>query len=405
MTSLSGLKSIGVFIGIRLFGAGATFAAVTLVSRHWSTGSSDRFVFLLAVMVVARIVAPLGIEQHIFRTISKQTYNRNLLLSSLFPYLLKSTTLQSLLVGVLLYKVNLGFSLALQSAVIWGFCALVAVNSAILRSLDRKIQSQLPEAVIVPILLLAYLLLGGNLAEIVMVSVVMSAVSGVGLVWKLPDSVHPEERPFSRFSQLTYLPAAVASITIVLAVKGPIFLATSLLPPGSATALDVAARPALIASLITTAMGQFLSPQIAQTIEKRDVRATTRYCIRGGIVAGVWGLLAICALVLAGPDMFSTLFGARYGSSWQLAIAYSVAITVNSFFSLFSVALTLEGAGYYTATANAINLICVSTGLFLASHSGRLLDVALAALVGACAREALVLGTYIFRQRSGATSG
>jgi len=394
---------LNLFVLLRAFGAAALFLIVSFVSRNWAPENSDIFVSLIALAAVARIVAPFGLDQMVLHTYPAADCYAHQFRAVLHRKLLATLSLQVALIAPVLIFLKMPIQQAALWVTVWLGSGAVAIGSALLRISNFSILSQFPEAVVTPVIMtlvaipslqspaIASLAIGtGGIGSLVMARNRLTCqCSGTTNT----EVLNPSLKPF--------IPAALAGVTVVLAVKGPILFASHFLGAGASTALDVAARPAMAASLITSALGQYFAPNIAIALKENSTKKITAMCRKAGLMSSVFGLVPLIIIALIGTHGFARIFGSSYADSWKFALLITGAILINSLFSLFSVALTLAGYGLQIALANLLYLTVTGAFGILAAthHSLTLLVYGMA--IGSMVRELTVVTIYARRIKSG----
>jgi|GEM_PF-6455203 len=388
---------LNIFVVQRAFGAVALFLIVSYVSRSWSQHSSDIFIALIALAAMARIVAPMGIDQLVFNTFPRVTCFRHDLRNVLASKVVKVLGGVSLLILAIPALGLCSLSQSLLWLCIWVGSGLLTIGSALLRISGFPLASQMPETLITPLVLMLVVVPSLRNPAIAAIATAVAGVCSVLLAGtqlrsckcdstQTPVRLQVKLRPF--------VPAALAGVTVVCAVKGPVLLASHFLGLGASTALDVASRPAMAASLVTSALGQYFAPHIAMALKDNSFSVITATCKKAGMLSSVFGLLPLFVIILIRPHGFALIFGSHYASAWKFSILLSMSVLVNSVFSLFSVALIMAGYGARVAIANIFYLVITLSFGVLATWQHQLSLLVWGMFAGSLAREMTVMVMY-----------
>ncbi|WP_206756615.1 flippase [Aerosakkonema funiforme] len=371
---------------IRMTGTGINFITQVVLARLLGVGSYGSYIYAITWITVLGVVGKLGFDTASVRFVA--AYSTQQAYGLLGGYLRYSSQV------ILLISIGAGLCLGLVSWIFqaryslellhtfWIAGALLPLSTALevqqsrLRALKKIIQGQLPQEVLVPLLVLVGTVIAAvwfksDLDATTAMSIRLVAVAvALGISFYLLIQVLPKEVRVSQpiFKSNEWFRAALAMVLVtgfnmVVAQTGTIVLGATL-GTKQVGMYAVASKIAELLVFILVAVNSILAPLVA-SLHAKGERTELQRIVR----IGVWIVFAISLsiaviLLIFGRQLLS-LFGAEFTASYPILVVLIVSQLINAMSG--PVSLLLNMTGYHGDSAKILAISAtINIGLNIA---------------------------------------
>ncbi len=324
------LRAFSTLMGLRIGSVLLQMLLFMLVVRMLEKEAVGFYALINTSWLFGRMLGPMGMDHATMRYTPKfraegkdHLIRRNDLLNHARIVII--TSLISLLAVIGKYQGLLfhNFSETLISIAALGFpaYAFIGLFAGQLRSHNLNLASQIPDNILLPLIVILGLILGRFYMAVHLEHIVLAQCAAAWLVvliyavlWRKhtpKDSMaipKKERRAFRSASMAIFITVALASMNMLL----PVFLIAPVLGAAMVAMLETALRLARPLSLTTWAMGMVISPILSQNFSEKRTEELQQIFTLGCWLSFVPALLGFVVLCLAGRPLIEFIAGGDY---------------------------------------------------------------------------------------------
>ena len=395
-------------IGIRLLGIGLQSVIVIMLARILPTSEMGIFALWYALLGLARMLGPLGMDQTTMRRIARamdhgevdDAVHRALTASVLLVAGVNITVAVLLgtigaLAGGYFIDVSDAVWAAVWSATAMPAFAIIGLLTLQLRGFGQQVWAQVPDSIILQaafggllILLAAQDML--SLASI-MLALAISAwlVAAVYALSRIRLGVRPLWPKLADCrAQAGEAWNVLAALSITaLSVRAPLFIAAWVLGPAAAAVLDIATRFGTLPSITSSSTLAIFSPRFA-ALSDPSRRSELSQVLSFASTLAVAPALAIFALLaLAGPLAIDAVLPEIYRQAYVPMLIICGSQIINSWLGPGTTLLLMVGREPIVRNFSATQLVVLVVGSLVALKYAAIVGIASAILVAQVMRD------------------
>jgi O-antigen/teichoic acid export membrane protein len=400
MTFASLLKAVAGSVGSRVAGAALGLMTQIILARSFSQDLVGIIFLTMSMAAILSLVVNIGYpalaltELPRFFYLGKQNLVNAFHAAALRDWAFLSVTI--LLLAVLAANF-LPLDDGMKAALFFGLLsspvsALLRYNSSIANSLKRFSVAYIPDNVMRPGLLLAFiaasLAIGYQLSlnAVLFAFVAANAIAAIAQAWILgsnqilPRHWHLSRPRFTKAVRANALSLAIVTGVATLFADIVTLLSGFLLPHEDVAVLGITIRLAAIAGFVIQTAQYFILPDLTTAFTARDKPLVHTLLTRLNMLTVVITICGFFGAVLLGGIILH-IFGAQYASGHLLLVLFFVAQSIRAFSGMNQFILSLAGYQRSTMWACLLSLVVLVLSWIVLAPQFGLLGVGFAVVI------------------------
>lgn len=354
----------GTFL-VRVLSVGATFLCSVLLARTLGPEQFGIYSYILAIVSLLALPATAGMPTLVLR----ETANTKALKDwskmkgiwlwsgfviaslSLIIYAFSTVAILNFFEGSKVFTEYKTFALGLIMSLLM---AMGNVRGAALRGLGLIIQGQLPESLIRPILLSAFLLLLIQL-EITLdpsyamglhlIAALVAFIIGAGLLLKATPSELKSTKPvfYSRAWLFTILPLALMTGMQSLSSQVDILMLGNMGTSSDVGVYKIVVSGAALAVFGLQVVNMVITPRLASAFAQKDTFEAQKTASIGSLISFGLTFPIVLVFYFFGTEILNLVFGSEYVIGYRALLIISLGQAINAFFGSSISILTMSG--------------------------------------------------------------
>lgn len=401
-------KSSLLVIGVRVAGIVLQSVIVILLARYLPTEQMGIFALCYAILGLARMLGPLGLDQTTMRLIARaresaglQEADHRILNGSFIAILVANTAVAMALVvsgrmtGAFGSTVHdAGMALLATAAALPAF-AVIGLLTLQLRGFGQQVWAQIPDSILLQ-LVHGALLLGlwqtgwlGLASSLFAFAIAAWVIAGLYVLsrtrvetrWIMPD----------RLAYATLWSGGrdvwLALVVTALSVRAPLFVVAGMLGPAAAAIMDIATRFGTLPSITTSSVMATFSPRFAALHGSANRRDLSRALSLSSLIAVTPALGFLLVLMAGAPFAIGLLLPPIYSDALVPMLIICLAQLVNAWLGPATNLLLMLGQGWVVRNYSTVQLALVIILSFPAAMYSGLVGVTLVILLSQLVRD------------------